>query len=218
MQKKKRIVIAEDHTVLRQGLKMLLNETEDLEVVGEAGDGMNAIRCIKNKTPDLVLLDLSMPKMGGLSVIKELAGLSPEIKLIALTMHKNEEYVLEAFKSGARGYCLKSADHDELLLAIRTVLSGKVYVSPDISDQVLEGYLEKKKTIKKKTSWETLTRREKQVLKLVAEGSRNKEIADCLGISLKTVEKHRANIMEKLNLHNVSALTAYAVQNGLVKP
>jgi len=133
-----------------------------------------------------------------------------------LTMHMQEEYILEAFRSGAQGYCLKASSHDELKMAINAVLSGKFYVSPEISGKVLEGFLEGQKNIKKKSSWDILTQREKEVLKLVGEGYQNKEIADYLFISVKTVEKHRANIMEKLDLHSASALTAYSIEKGLI--
>jgi DNA-binding NarL/FixJ family response regulator len=216
MQEKKRVVIAEDHKILRQGLRSLLSTSEDLEVVGEAGDGMSAIRTIKEINPDLVLLDLNMPKMDGIAVIKEIKQRSPETKVLALTMHRKEEYVLEVFNSGGDGYCLKSSGHEDLMMAIQAVLSGKRYISPEISGLVLEGFLESRKTIKKKSSFETLTQREKEVLKLVGEGYQNKEIADYLCISAKTVEKHRANIMQKLDLHTASALTAYAIEKGLV--
>jgi DNA-binding NarL/FixJ family response regulator len=154
--------------------------------------------------------------MDGLAVIKEIKQRSPETKILALTMHRKEEYILEVFNSGGDGYCLKSAGHEDLLIAIRAVLSGKRYVSPEISGLVLEGYLESRKTIRKQTSFEILTQREKEVLKLVGEGYQNKEIADYLCISPKTVEKHRANIMQKLDLHTASALTAYAIEKGLV--
>ena len=216
MQEKKRVVIAEDHKILRQGLRSLLSTSEDLEVVGEAGDGMSAIRIIKEVDPDLVLLDLNMPKMDGIAVIKEIKQRSPETKILALTMHRKEDYVLEVFNSGGDGYCLKSSGHEDLMMAIQAVLAGKRYISPEISGLVLEGYLESRKTIKKKSSFETLTQREKEVLKLVGEGYQNKEIADYLCISAKTVEKHRANIMQKLDLHTASALTAYAIEKGLV--
>ena len=136
--------------------------------------------------------------------------------LTEATTYKDEEFILETFKSGANGYCIKSSSSEELLMAIRAVLAGKQYVSPEISDMVLEGYLEGRKTIKKKSSWDTLTQREREVLKLVGEGHQNKEIADYLCISPKTVEKHRANIMDKLNLHSASALTAFAIEKGLV--
>jgi DNA-binding NarL/FixJ family response regulator len=217
MTEKKRIVIAEDHAILRQGLMSLLSSNDDLEVVGEAEDGLEAIRCIEKNNPDLVLLDLSMPRMDGISVIKEIKKTYPETKILALTMYKKEEYVLDVFQSGAEGYCLKSSSYDELLMGIRAVLSGKQFISPEISGKVLEGYLEGQKTIKEKSSWDTLTQREREVLKLIGEGYKNKEIADYLFISVKTVEKHRANIMQKIDLHTSSALTAYAIERGLVQ-
>ena len=216
MKKKNRIFIAEDHAILRQGLKSLLSSRDDLEVVGEAEDGLETIRCIGESKPDLILLDLSMPRMDGISAIKEIKKSYPETKILALTMHKKEEYILEVFKSGAEGYCLKSSDYEELLMAINAVLSGKQFISPEVSEKVLEGYLEGQKKIKEKSSWDTLTQREREVLKLVGEGYKNKEIADYLCISIKTVEKHRANIMQKLGLHTASALTSYAIEIGLV--
>jgi DNA-binding NarL/FixJ family response regulator len=216
MLKKKRVVIAEDHTILRQGLRSLLSTSDELDVIGEAGDGMSAIRIIKELDPDLVLLDLNMPRMNGIAVIKEIKQTCPETRILALTMYRKEEYILEVFKSGGDGYCLKSGGHEDLMAAIRAVLAGKQYVSPEISDMVLEGYLESRKTLKEKTSFELLTQREKEVLKLVGEGYHNKEIADYLCISPKTVEKHRGNIMQKLDLHSASALTAYAIDKGLV--
>jgi DNA-binding NarL/FixJ family response regulator len=216
MEDNKRIVIVEDHAILRQGVRSLLNSHDDLEVVGEAEDGMEAIRCIDKYNPDLVLLDISMPKMDGIAVLKDVKKRHPETKVLVLTMYKKEEYVLEVFNSGAEGYCLKSSSYDELLMGVRAILSGKQFISPEISGKVLEGYIEGQKTIKQKSSWDTITQREKEVLKLVGEGYQNKEIADYLCISVKTVEKHRANIMEKLDLHSASALTAYAIEKGLV--
>lgn len=216
MEGTKRIVIIEDHTIVKQGLKSLLDNFEDLEVVGMAEDGIEGIRCINKHQPDLVLLDLNMPKMEGLSVISEAIAGNPELKILILTMHSDEDYILSAFNSGALGYCLKSSNQNELLLAIRTVLSGKKYVSPDISGKVLEGYLSDRMRIREKSSFSTLTKREREILKLVGEGYKNKEISDYLCISIKTVEKHRANIMDKLNLHTASALTAYAIKKGLV--
>jgi DNA-binding NarL/FixJ family response regulator len=216
MQKKKRIVIVEDHTIVRQGLQSLLDDRDDLEVVGMAEDGLNAIRCINEHQPDLVLLDLNMPKMDGISVIMEVTKNYPSIRILALTMHKDEDYILSAFKAGAHGYCLKASSQDELLMGIRTVLAGKTYVSPEISGKVLEGYLSDRMRIKEQSSFDTLTQREKEILKLVGEGHQNKQISDYLCISVKTVEKHRANIMAKLNIHTASGLTAYAIEKGLV--
>ncbi len=212
----KNIVLAEDHRLLREGLKALLKVDENLQVVGEAENGLEALKCVEKSKPHLILLDLSMPKMSGLSVIKELKSRFPEIKILALTIHESDQYVLEAFQSGADGYCLKDASRDELLMAIHSVLDGKTYISPGISESVMEGYLEGKKTLKTSTAWDNVTQREKDVLKLIGEGHRNKEIAGLLNISVKTVEKHRANLMRKLDLHNVSALTAYAIEKKLV--
>ena len=216
MKEKKRLVIVEDHTIVRDGLCALLETEDDFEVVAEAADGMEAIRRINNTNPDLVILDLNMPKMDGISVIREIKGHSPHIKILALTMFKDEAYILDAFKSGVDGYCLKTSSSDEVLAAIRVVLSGKMFVSPDISDLVMEGYIEGRRTIKKQSSLDTLTQREKEILKLVGERYQNKAIADYLCISVKTVEKHRANIMEKLDLHTAADLTAYAIEKGLV--
>jgi len=216
MSQKYRVVIAEDHTILREGLKSLLSSSPDFEVIGEAGDGREAIRCVEKCKPNLILVDLSMPRMNGIDAIREIKRRFPETKILVLTVHKTEEYILATLKAGADGYVLKDATHAELMIAVKNVLSGKHYISPGISEKVIEGYLEGRKTLKTRTSWETLTQREREILKLIAEGYKNKEIADYLCISPKTVEKHRANLMEKLDLHNVQALTALAIEKGLV--
>jgi DNA-binding NarL/FixJ family response regulator len=216
MAPKHRIVIAEDHTILREGLRALLSSSPDFEVVGEAEDGREAIRCVEKLKPDLILTDLSMPRMNGMEAIREIKKQSPKTKILVLTVHRTEEYILATLKAGADGYLLKDSTHTELMMAVKNVISGKHYISPGISEKVIEGYVEGKKTLKPRTSWETLTQREREILKLIAEGYRNKEIADDLCISVKTVEKHRANLMEKLNLHNVQALTAFAIEKGLV--
>jgi DNA-binding NarL/FixJ family response regulator len=216
MKKQYRIVIAEDHTILREGLKSLLRADPAFDIVGEAEDGRDAIQCVQTLSPDLVLMDLSMPRMNGLDALKEIKKLNPEAKVIVLTVHKTEEYVLTTLQAGADGYVLKDATHSELVMAIKNVLMGKRYLSPGISEKVIEGYLEGRKGIKTSSTWDTLTQREREILKLIAEGYKNKEIADYLFISLKTVEKHRANLMRKLDLHNAAALTAYAVEKGLV--
>ena len=215
-ERKKRIVIAEDHTILREGLKSLLAASADLAIVGEAADGREAIRRCRELKPDLLLLDLSMPRLGGLDAIGEVRRQAPATKILVLTVHKTEEYVLASLRAGAAGYVLKDATHQELLAAIRTVLSGKRYLSPDIADKVIDGYLQGRKNDVPATPWERLTPREREVLKLVAEGSKNREIADFLCISLKTVEKHRDSLMKKLDLHSAAALTAYAIKKGLV--
>lgn len=212
----KRVVIVEDHTILRETLKTALEAETEMEIVGEAGDGIEAVRCAIEHQPDLVLLDLSMPKMDGISAIKDIKKQSPATKILVLTIHKEEEYILTAFDAGADGYLLKDAYFDELKWAIQKVMDGNRFISPDISDVVLEGFLEDNKTLKEKSSWDTLTQREREILKLIAEGYKNADIAELLYISVKTVEKHRSNLMRKLDLHNASELTAYAIKRGIV--
>ena len=216
MEKKSRIVIAEDYTILREGLKSLLSSNANFEIIGEAEDGREAIRCVEQLKPDLILMDLSMPRMNGLEAIREIKRRFSKTAILVLTVHKTEEYILATLKAGADGYVLKDATQSELMMAVKNVLSGKHYISPGISEKVIEGYLDGRKTLKTRTSWETLTQREREILKLIAEGYKNKEIADFLCISPKTVEKHRANLMEKLSLHNVQALTSFAIDKGLV--
>jgi len=216
MPERKRIVIAEDHTILREGLRMLLSSNPDFEVVGEARDGLEAIRAIDSLKPDLILMDLSMPRMNGVGAIQEIKKQSPLTKILVLTVHKTEEHILTALKTGADGYILKDATHSELMLAIDNIFSGRSYLSPGISEKVIEGYLEGRKSLKSSTSWDTLTQREREILKMIAEGYKNKDIADYLCISAKTVEKHRANLMKKLDLHSASSLTAFAMEKGLI--
>ena len=216
MKKPYRVVIAEDYTILREGLKALLSSQREFRVVAEAQDGRDAIRCVQEHRPDIVLMDLSMPRMNGLEAIKEVKRSNPETRIMALTVHKTEEYVLATLEAGADGYVLKDATHSELVMAMMSVLEGKRYLSPGISEQVIEGYLEGRKTLKGQTTWDSLTKREREILKLIAEGYKNKEVADFLCISPKTVEKHRTNLMQKLDLHNIASLTALAIEKGLV--
>jgi DNA-binding NarL/FixJ family response regulator len=211
-----RIVIAEDHRILREGLKSLIQTSEGFDVVAEAEDGIEAIRAVEKHQPELLLLDLSMPRMTGFSVIKDIKNRFPETKILALTIHESEDYILESFNSGLDGYCLKEASYSELFGAIKHVMAGKKFLSPGISERVLEGFLEGKKKLKTRTSWDTITEREREILKLVGEGYKNKEISDYLCISVKTVEKHRSNIMRKLDVHTSSGLTAIAIEKGLV--
>ena len=216
MIKKKKIVIAEDQTLVREGLKSLVGTDERFSVVGEARDGLEAVKQVQRHCPDLLMLDLAMPRMNGISAIKEIKRDNPDTRILAITFHTSDEYILETFQAGADGYCLKNDSHAELMTAIQRVLEGKKYLSPAISEKVLEGYLEGRKTLKTETSWETLTQRERDVLKLVGEGYTSKEIAQMLSISSKTVDKHRSNIMNKLDLHSAAALSAYAVEKGIV--
>ena len=213
---KKSVVLAEDQTLVRQGLKALLETDHEYFVVGEARDGLEAIRKVAKFEPNLLLLDLAMPRMNGISALKEIKQRHPQTKVIALTFHTSDEYVLAAFQAGADGYCLKNDSHTELMSAIRRVLADQKYISPEISEKVLEGYLWGKQRLKTDTIWESTTQREREVLKLVGEGYSSSEIADFLCISAKTVDKHRSNLMKKLDLHNAAALAAYAVEKKLV--
>ena len=212
-----RLVIAEDHTLFRQGIKALLSLEPEFEIVGEAADGFQAIQSVNELKPDLILLDISMPRVDGMAAIKEIRRVCPAAKILVLTVHKTEEHVLESLKYGASGYVLKDACHHELLLAMRSVLRDKIYLSPDISARIVDGYLNGRGTDEPDTPWKSLTPREKQVLKLVAEAYKTKEISAILCISEKTVAKHRSNIMGKLDLHSASELTAYAMKRGLVE-
>lgn len=216
MAEKHRVVIAEDHTILREGLRALLSSSPELEIVGEAGDGRDAIQCAEKVKPNLVLMDLSMPRMNGMDAIREIKRLCPGTKILALTVHKAEEYVLASLQAGADAYVLKDATHAELMVAVKSVLAGKRYLSPGISEKVIEGYLEGRKRSKLRSPWDILTQREREVLKLIGEGYKNKEIAEYLCLSVKTVETHRANLMRKLDLHDVSALTTFAMEKGLI--
>ena len=212
-----KVLITEDHQMLREGLKAILATRNDLTIVGEAIDGLEAIRKIKRLHPDLMLLDLSMPRLNGLSVLADAKADRPELKILVLTIHESERYVMEAFAAGANGYASKNDSREELLVAIDSVLAGRVYLSPSISKNVLEGFLANWKLRDPDVLWDRVSRREKEILKLLAEGYTNKEIAGMLCISVKTVEKHRANIMAKLDTHNVAKLTALAVRRGLVE-
>ncbi len=216
MNTRPRLVIAEDHTILREGLRSLLATDPSLEVVAEARDGSEAVSLVQKLHPNLVLMDLSMPRMNGLEALIEIRKRFPETKVLILTVHDTDEHILAVLQAGAAGYVLKDATHGELLGAIHSALEGKPFLSPGVSQKVIGGYLEGVKARSTVTAWDSLTQREREVLKLIAEGQRNKVIADFLNISVKTVEKHRANLMQKLDLHSVSEITIYAVRKGLV--
>lgn len=213
---KKKMIIVEDHQLLREGLKTMICSFENIEIVDEAEDGLEAMRKIRKMQPDMILLDLSMPKMDGISIMREVKSQFPAIKILVLTIHEVDHYVLEAFNAGADGYCVKNASRKELEVAIKSVADGKRYVSPGITASILDGYIDGRKKLREKSIWDTVTQREREILKLIAEGYLNKEIAEFLNISIKTVEKHRSNIMKKLDLHNVASLTAYAIERGLI--
>lgn len=220
MEKPTRIVLAEDHRILREGLRAILREETDLELVGEAADGREAISQVRALQPDLLILDLSMPRMDGLSALLEVKRVSPGTRVLIMTVHRTEEYVFQAIESGADGYLLKDSSASELLLAVRSVLSGERYLCAAVATQVVSAFLGKKGTRraeeKPRSALDALSTREREVLKLVAEGYRSREIGDFLCISEKTVEKHRANLMRKLGINSATALTAFAIDKGLV--
>lgn len=216
MNTKRRILLVEDHTLLRVGLRALLSHDPDLEVVGEASNGRDALRAISDLSPDLAIMDLTMPGMNGVEAIAQIKRRYPQVRVLVLTLHRAEEYIHESLKAGADGYILKDATHDELRVAIRSVLNGKTYLSPDISNNVVSVYLGGGKNAGISSAWDSVTHRERQVLKLVAEGRSNKFIAEYLCLSVKTVEKHRSNLMRKLDLHNASMLTSFAIGKGLL--
>lgn len=213
--KKHSILLVDDHSILRSGLRSIINSLDNYEVIAEADNGKDALKITLELKPDLLLTDLSMPKTNGTECIRQLKKRLPEVKILVLTMHSTEEHVHAALEAGADGYILKDDCDDELINAIQNIIDGKMYLSPSICNFVINGYLNTLKTEKPLASWELLTHREREVIKLIAEGYKSKEIADYLTISTKTVEKHRSNLMKKLDLHSISSITNYAIQNGL---
>jgi DNA-binding NarL/FixJ family response regulator len=211
------ILIVDDHTILRAGVRALLDAQPDFKVVGEADNGKDAVHIAGKLKPDLIISDLSMPGTNGTEAIQRIRQRYPDMKILVLTVHKSDEYVHAALKAGASGYLLKDDTGDELINACNNILAGKTHLSSSICGNVVMGYLAHPNSIQKiASSTNILTRREYEVIKLIAEGNKNKDIAKYLSISLKTVEKHRANMMKKLTLRNTSEITSYAIKNGLV--
>jgi DNA-binding NarL/FixJ family response regulator len=206
-----RIVLADDHLIVRQGLRLML-EKEQMQIVGEASDGNEAIRLIGEFLPDLAVLDLEMPRMDGLAVLRQIPRVSPKTRAIILTRHMEEPYAVEALRAGARGYVLKTQAGFDLIAAVQHVFKGEVYLSPKISKAVVDAYL-----TKNDVRHPVLTARERQVLQLVGEGHSTKEIAVLLGISVKTADTHRTKMMEKLDIHQTAGLVRYAIRNGLIE-
>ena len=215
MHKKYRIMIVEDHTLLREGLSTMIASDPALEVVGGADNGLDAVRQAVALKPDLILMDINMPVMNGTEALMDIKKREPTIKVMMLTAHKAEEYIRDCLQSGADGYVLKHATREELMTAIHKVLNGKIYLSQEVSDQIVIGYKGNANPYSQ-SAWQSLSAREREVLKLVAEGNTNKVISNLICISVKTVEKHRSNLMKKLNMHNSAALTAFAIEKGLL--
>jgi len=214
----RRIIIAEDHTILREGLRALLAGMGGVQVVGEAVDGHQAIRLAQDLGPDLVLLDLSLPRINGMEAIREIKRGDPQVRILVLTVHKAEDYVYAALDAGADGYVLKDTCSADLFQAIRCVLAGERFLSPAIASTLVDLFLGSRRGPAPVSAFDSLSGREREVLKLLAEGLRTRAIGDFLCISPRTVEKHRANLMEKLDLHSLPALTRYAIEKGLVMP
>ncbi len=210
------ILIVDDHALMRNGLEAMLESEAGYEVVGVASDGMSAMRAVTELQPDIVMMDLTMPRTSGIDAIVKIKRQYPQIKIIALTFHKEDKYIHATLEAGADAYVLKDDSRTELFSALACVANGKSYLSPSIVDKVMAGYISGGDASSGEPSWEVLTRREREVIKLIAEGKRTKEIATYLSLSPKTIEKHRTNLMRKLDLHNVSAVTVYAIKNGFV--
>jgi len=209
--KRIRILLADDHAVVRQGFKMILNAQADMEIVGEAGNGRQAVELAEQLRPDVVVMDVAMPELNGIEATRRLASSVPHARVVALSMHKDSVYVREILRAGARGYLLKDSGAADLVAAIHAVASGESYLSPAVSNAVLDDY---RRHVTNPI--DLLTSREREVLQLLAEGKTNKEIAGLLNLSVYTVDAHRGRIMEKLNLHSVGELVRFAVRNGLV--
>lgn len=213
-----RILLADDHTLMRQGMRKLLESEEDIEIVDEAGDGLESVHKAEQLRPDVAVLDYAMPGLSGPQAAIRIKQIDPHAKIIILTMHEDEEYVEEALGAGASGYILKDAASHELLTAIRSVFRGETYLSPKISKRIVNSYLKySKRRTEPKTPYERLTIREREVLRLLAEGHSAKEISTLLDIQPKTVDAHRANLMKKLGLHTRSDLIKYAIRRKIIK-
>jgi DNA-binding NarL/FixJ family response regulator len=216
-----RILLADDHALVRAGFRALIGSLSDVQVVAEAEDGRKALQLVREHVPNIVLMDISMPELNGLDATEQIMREYPRVKVIILSMHTSEEYVLQALDVGASGYLLKDADLSELELALRSVVRGEIYLSPAVSKHVIRNYLdrtgERSATSARISSIGGLTFRQREVLQLIAEGYTSQDIAEQLFISVKTVEKHRYQIMERLDIHNIAGLVRYAVEQGLVK-
>lgn len=213
-----KILIAEDHTIVRKGLCSILKNEKDIDVIGEAENGKEAIKKVEELTPDVVVMDISMPLLNGLEATLQIKKRFPEVKVLILTVHSNEEYILEILKAGASGYLVKKAAPEELVAAIHAVSRGNSFLSPSISKSVIKKFLQVAGAEAGLEKSSLLTEREREVLQLIAEGHSTRKIAEMLFISVKTVEAHRSHIMEKLDLHNVADLTRYAIRIGIISP
>lgn len=211
-----RILLVDDHTIMRSGLRAVLERQSDLQVVGEAADGRQAVQCMEQDRADVIVMDVAMPILNGIEAARQITAKHPNVAIVFLSMHSDEAYVLRALKAGARGYLLKDSAEGDLIAAIRAVSEGKAFFSPAISRMLVDDYMRQCQQRGVEDSYELLTTREREVLQLVAEGRSNKDIARLLDLSLHTIETHRSNLSEKLNLHGVPELMLYAIRKGVV--
>jgi len=212
-----RVLVVDDHTVVRAGIRLLLESETDIEVVGEAEDGQEAMNKAQHLAPDVVLMDLAMAGMSGLEATRRITRQWPDIRVLVLTMHDNDEYFFQALKAGASGYLLKESSPDELVAALRAVHKGGVFIYPSLASRLLDDYLQRVDAGEATKGLSELTTREQEILRLIAEGKTGREIAGALHISPKTVDRHRANMMRKLDLHNRAELIRYAIRKGLIE-
>lgn len=211
-----RILIADDHGIVRTGLKLLLERVEDIQVVGEAADGRDAVRLAKELQPNIVILDIGMPLLNGLDAASQIIGENEHVGVIILSMHTDESYIVRALDTGARGYLLKDNADEDIERAIRSVAIGRPFFSPSIAKTLLEDYVRLMRERRVQDSYELLTEREREVLQLLAEGKSNKEAATILNLSPYTIETHRQNLMQKLGLHNTAEIVLYAVRKAII--
>lgn len=211
-----RVVLADDHTLIRAGLRMVVEAQPDLKVIGEAADGREAVALAEKMKPDIAVMDIGMPSLNGIEACRQIREMLPDTQVVMLSMHSDEGYVLRALKAGAKAYLLKDSAEADLALAIRAAAAGKSFFSPAVGKVLLEDYMRKLQRTGGEDSYDLLSPREREILQLVAEGKSSKDIADLLQLSVYTVETHRARVMQKLNLHSVPELILYAVRKGII--
>lgn len=209
-----RIILADDHQIMREGLRSLLDKQQGIEVVGEAEEGRTTVRLVRDLSPDVVIMDIEMASLNGIEATRQIVAKTPEVKVIALSVHSDRRFIAEMLKAGASGYVLKECSFEELVRAIRAVMANRIYLSPGIADKVIKDYVHFLPHADFSV-FSILTEREREVLQLIAEGKNTKEIAFSLHVSVKTIETHRKRIMDKLGIHSIAELTKYAIREGL---